>query len=167
MVIKVGLDITVTSAPCSRGRPPPTRVWRPRSDIRGNLAPFEPPHLDACRVPQVREHTSTHSIEPRAEGGGGRVREAAAGVRTVAREACCPKNVGRVRLGGSGRARKRAGRAGAGVEGHLVVGLVIHPLDDVDLPSGGPVGAGGPPGGPRPAPLGHVREVGDKEAGGI
>ena len=56
------------------------------------------------------------------------------------------------------------GTAGACVEGHGVVVLLVDTLDDVDFAVFGPIGADEPEGGPDAADAaGHVGDVGDEE----
>ena len=49
------------------------------------------------------------------------------------------------------------------MKGSLVVRVVVHALDDVDLAVIRPIGANGPERGPRPTTGGHVNTVHDNE----
>jgi hypothetical protein len=67
-----------------------------------------------------------------------------------------PRNIERRRI-----ARQRA--ANGRVNGHLVIRVVVHALDYVDLARRRPIGAVGPERGPRPATRRHMHAVQDNK----
>ena len=74
--------------------------------------------------------------------------------RTVRATNNSPRNIERTDV-------VRQSAANARVYGSLVIRVVVHTLDDVDLACGRPSGAVGPERGPRPTARGHVNAVHD------
>lgn len=167
VVLEVRVDVAPGAASklrdrCSKAGRVNAGRRRNRQRVGDGAVAREEPDTDGTRGPLHGIHTAATSIEVRAKVVGRdrllRAPGAAAASATVGR--CQHLGAGYLRALGHGAAL-------VGVEGDLVGRLRVDALDDVDLARARPVRAEAPQRGPRAAPDGHVRDVGDEEHVGV
>lgn len=130
-----------TALELRQGSSPSGRVGVLALNVAGDLASREEINADGGRVPQCGVNTTTVGIEAAAVGVGVTGQDLTAGVVIL---------TGRVDVavrGGHGSGEGAVVADGApciGVQGHIIRALVINTLNDIDLPTDGPVGSDHP-----------------------
>ena len=135
-VLEVRRDVAV-SGEAGGGGAPGSRVWATALDIGGNAGVGEEPDVDGRVGPFGGVYTAVGLVESVAVRLGVGVQDGTTGVGGLVGGF----DVAVVSAEGSSEARVLDGASVAGVEGHLVGGILVHTLDDVNLAVVGPVGA--------------------------
>jgi hypothetical protein len=136
VVLKLIVDVAV-ALEHRRGRSPVGGFRVVPQHIRGDLLACEPPDLDEIRVPlhSVNAAAAGVAVEPVAVRVARVVVDGAAGVVGLSRRV----DVAVVRLGDGAVALPVDAAAIGSVQRHVVVRLLVHAFDDVDLAVVGPV----------------------------
>lgn len=116
---------------------PSRRIGSATSDIPGDARSGEEPDVDGSACPFSGVDTASSIVEAVAVGGALATSDGTAGVGCLARS--FDEAVGSLDI--AAEPEGLDGASIAGVEGHLVGGLVVDAFDDVDFAVAGPVGA--------------------------
>ena len=137
-----------------RGSAPAAWIWIARLDVCGHLAVWEVPDLDEAGSPFGGVDAAAGSIEARAVARADIVHDWTAVVSAAVAAVRVANRSSRLAAGTNGH---RA--AWRGMQRHLVLGVVVHALDDVDLAVSRPICTNHPKGRPRPASATYIRKL--------
>lgn len=131
------MRIDITTRKARGGCAPPRRDGLAGADVAGDFVRGEEPDVDGGTGPFGGVDAAAGVVEAPAVGLGVFAADAAAAVGGLA----AGVDVAVVCVEGAGEAGVFDGATVGGVQGHLILGLVVYAFDDVDFAIVGPVGA--------------------------
>ena len=128
-LVEVRVDVTVATTEAGGGGPPARRVRAAAGDVGRDAGVGEEPDVDIIAGPLGSVDTATGLVEAVTVGLGAAIQDGTARVGSLARGL----DVAVAGGDGAGEARAADGAAITSVQGHLVGGLGVGTLDDVNL----------------------------------